>query len=187
MLSLLTAEHRPTPRSASTSRSSPARSTSCCRRRSPRRDRARLRRRGGDQVDHPRPHHPGHRGLLRAAADRAPGLDAGLPGADRGDLQPVRLHHRHLGRRLREAAGRPAADHHAADLPRRQLLLDRHAAAVLADGHAVQPGRLSDQRLPLELLRRRRRQRRRQPRHDAGVPGALPGASSGGSSGPATG
>ena len=30
----------------------------------------------------------------------------GLPGADRGHLQPVRLHHRHLGRRLREAAGR---------------------------------------------------------------------------------
>ena len=34
----------------------------------------------------------------------------------------------------------------------------------------VQPGRLPDQRLPLELLRDRRRQRRRQPRHDAGVP-----------------
>ena len=37
---------------------------------------------------------------------RPSGLDAGLPGADGGDLQPVRLHHRHLGRRLREAAGR---------------------------------------------------------------------------------
>ena len=93
-----------------------------------------------------------------------PVLDARLPGADRGHLQPVRLHHRHLGRRLREAAARPAADHHAADLPRRQLLLDRHAAAVLAERHAVQPGRLSGQRLPLELLRHRRRQRRRQPR-----------------------
>ena len=34
------------------------------------------------------------------------------------------------------------------------------AAAGLADGHAVQPGRLSDQRLPLELLRHRRRERR---------------------------
>ena len=54
---------------------------------------------------------------------------------------------------LREAAARAAADHHAADLPRRQLLFDRHAAAVLADGHAVQSGRLPDQRLPLELLR----------------------------------
>ena len=31
----------------------------------------RLRRRGGDQVDHPRPHHPGDRAPVRAAADRA--------------------------------------------------------------------------------------------------------------------
>ena len=45
------------------------------------------------------------------------------------------------------------------------------AAAGLADGHPVQSGRLSGQRLPLELLRHRRRERRRQPRHDAGVPG----------------
>ena len=30
----------------------------------------------------------------------APVLDAGLPGADRAVLQPVRVHHRHLGRRL---------------------------------------------------------------------------------------
>jgi ABC-2 type transport system permease protein len=42
------------------------------------------------------------------------------------------------------------------------------AAAVLADGDAVQPGGLSGQRLPLELLRRGRRRRRHQPRHDAG-------------------
>ena len=42
-------------------------------------------------------------------------------------------------------------------LPRRQLLFDQHAAAGLADRHAVQSGRLSDQRLPLELLRHRRR------------------------------
>ena len=33
-----------------------------------RRDRARLCRRGGDEVDHPRPHHPGDRGAVRAAA-----------------------------------------------------------------------------------------------------------------------
>jgi hypothetical protein len=55
-------------------------------------------------------------------------LDARLPGADRGDIQPVRLHHRRLGRRLREAADRAAADRHAADLPRRHVLFDRHAA-----------------------------------------------------------
>ena len=36
------------------------------------RDRARLRRRGGDQIDHPRPHHPGDGRLLRAAPDRPP-------------------------------------------------------------------------------------------------------------------
>ena len=96
------------------------------------RDRARLCRRGRDQVDHPRPDHPGHRRAVRAAADRSSVLDAGLPGADRGDLQPVRLHHRHLGRRLREAADHPDAGRHAADLPRRQLLFDQHAAAGLA-------------------------------------------------------
>ena len=33
------------------------------------------------------------------------------------------------------------------------LLFDQRAAAVLADGDAVQSGGLSDQRLPLELLR----------------------------------
>ena len=82
------------------------------------------------------------------------------------DLQPARLHHRHLGRRFREAAGRAAAGHHAADLPRRQLLFDQRAAAGLADRHAVQSGGLSDQRLPLELLRRRRRRGRHQPRDD---------------------
>ena len=69
------------------------------------------------------------------------------------DLQPARLHHRHLGRRLREAPARAAADHHPAHLPRRHVLFDLHAAAVLAGGHPAQSGRLSGQRLPLELLR----------------------------------
>ena len=41
------------------------------------------------------------------------------------------------------------------------------AAAVLADRHAVQSGRLSDQRLPLELLRHRRRQYRGERGDDA--------------------
>src|SRR5262249_16183769 len=61
------------------------------------------------------------------------------------------------------------AHHRAAELPRRQLLLDPRAAAVLADRRAVQSDRLPDQRLPLELLRRRRRQRGREPGDDAGV------------------
>ena len=51
-------------------------------------------------------------------------------GADLGHLQPVRLHHRDLGGRLREAPDHSADGHHAAQLPRRHLLLDRHAAAV---------------------------------------------------------
>ena len=41
------------------------------------------------------------------------------------------------------------------DVSGRQLLFDRHAAAVLAEGDVVQPGRLPDQRLSLELLRHR--------------------------------
>ena len=39
----------------------------------------------------------------------------------------------------------------------------RHVAARLAHGGPVQPGRLPDQRLPLELLRHRRRRGRHQP------------------------
>jgi len=56
----------------------------------------------------------------------------------------------------------------------RQLLLDRHAAAVLAPDHALQPRRLPDQRLPLELLRGVRRGRGTEPHHDAGLPRPLP-------------
>jgi hypothetical protein len=52
------------------------------------------------QIDHSRPDHPRDRRAVRAAADPSPGLDADLPGADGGNLQPVRLHHRHLGRRF---------------------------------------------------------------------------------------
>ena len=98
-----------------------------------------------------------NRGVFRAAAHRAPGLDARIPGADGRNLQPVRLHHRAVGGGLREAADHPAADHHAADVPRRQLLFDQRAAAILADGQPVQPDRLSDLGLPLELLRGLRR------------------------------
>ena len=52
-----------------------------------------------------------------------------------------------------EAAARAALDHHAAHVPRRQLLLGRHAAARVARRHAVQPDRLPGQRLPLVVLR----------------------------------
>ena len=70
---------------------------------------------------------------------------------------------------LREAATRAAADRHAADLSRRQLLFHRHAAAVLAEGGAGQPGGLSGQRVSLELLRHGRRGRGPEPRHDDGI------------------
>ena len=54
------------------------------------------------------------------------------------------------------------------------LLFDRRAAAGVADDRPAEPGRLPDQRLPLELLRDRRRQRLLEPRHDAPVPRHLP-------------
>ena len=95
---------------------------------------------------------------------RAPVLDDRVPGADRGDVQPVRLHHRHLGRRLREAAARAAADHHAADLSRRHLLFDQHAAAVLADVTLFNPVVYLVSGFRWSFLRHRRCQRRREPR-----------------------
>ncbi len=59
----------------------------------------------------------------------ASGLGRVLPGVDLDRLQHVRLHHRHLGQELRAAELHPHADRDAADLPRRRLLFDRHAAA----------------------------------------------------------
>ena len=88
----------------------------------------------------------------------------GVPAAHRGELQPARLHHRHLGGRLREIADHSAPGHHAVDVSRRQLLFDQRAAADLADGDPVQSGGLSRLRLPLELLRQCRCRRRDQPR-----------------------
>ena len=107
--------------------------------------------------------------------------------AHRDDLLPLRLHHRHLGEGLRAAQLHPDAGRHAAHLPRRRVLFDRHAAARVAHLQPVQPDRLPDQRLPLELLRDLGRERGGEPRHDAGVPrrSALPWCR--GSSGPATG
>ena len=44
-----------------------------------------------------------------------------VPAADRGDLQPVRLHHRRVGRRLRAPANRSDAGRDAADVPGRRF------------------------------------------------------------------
>ena len=70
---------------------------------------------------------------------------------------------------LREAADHSAADHHAADVPGRVVLLDQDAARALAEGDAVQPGRLPDQRFPLELLRHFRLRRWGEPGRHAWV------------------
>lgn len=69
---------------------------------------------------------------------------------------------RHLGEGFRAAQPHSDAGGPAARLPRRQLLFDRHAAAILAGSKPLQPGPLSDQRLPMELLRDLRRKSARQ-------------------------
>ena len=63
----------------------------------------------------------------------------------------------------------PDAGHHAAHLPGRCLLLDRHAAAGMAHLQPVQSHRVPDQRLSLEFLRQRRCQRRREHADDGGI------------------
>ena len=68
----------------------------------------------------------------------------------------------------------PLLDHHAPHLPRRHLLFDPCAAAVLAESDAVQSRRLSGQRLPLELFRHGRCQRGFEPQHDAALSRHLP-------------
>ena len=140
-----------------------------------RRGRRRLCRRGRHQVGCDRPHHPGDRNAVRAGAHSPSRLDGRLPPADLGRVQPVRLHHRHLGQDFRAARDHTGADRHAAHLPRRGLLFDRHAAPVLAHRQPFQSGRLSGERLPLELLWPRRRERRRQPRLHGPVHRHLPG------------
>jgi ABC-2 type transport system permease protein len=64
-----------------------------------------------------------------------------------GGVLAVRVHPRHLGRRVREAVDHPDARAHPADLPRRHVLLDQAARRTMADDRPVQPGVLSDQRL----------------------------------------
>ena len=87
-----------------------------------RRGRARLRRRRRDQVDHARRSDPrSPRALFVPYEIEHPVWMVTLPGAHVDHLQPVRLHHRILGRQLREAADHPAHDRDAADLPRRRF------------------------------------------------------------------
>jgi hypothetical protein len=82
-----------------------------------------------------------------------------------------------MGQELRAVAVHSDANRHAANLPRRRLLLHRYSAAGMAHRHFVQSRGLPYQRLSLELLRIVRRERSSQPRHDAGVLHALSGGS----------
>jgi len=87
-----------------------------------------------------------------------------------GDVQPGGVHHRDLGRRLRETAARATADRHT-----RSPFLGGSFYSIdmlppfWQKVSLFKPGGLPDQRLPLELLQHRRRERRGQPRHDRRV------------------
>ena len=99
-----------------------------------------------------------------------------ISGVDGVDLQPVRLHSSGSG---------PIASRSCRSVP--LLIITpltflggtfyaiQRAAAAVADRRAVQSAGLSDLRLPLELLRHRRRECRLQSRDDALVPGDLHG------------
>src|SRR5690606_37336379 len=73
-----------------------------------------------------------------------------------------------------EAATRAATHRDAAHISRRHLLLDRPAAAGVADDLAAQSRGLSGERLPLELLRGVGRLHRRESLDDAGLPCGVP-------------
>src|SRR6185312_7227476 len=61
-----------------------------------------------------------------------------------------------------------------ADLSRRGVLFDRHAAAGLAHGDAVQSDRVPGQRFSLEFLWLGRRRSGGEPRRHGGLPAAVP-------------
>jgi ABC-2 type transport system permease protein len=88
----------------------------------------RLCRRGGDQIGDHRPDHSGDLHLLHRCAHPASGVDGGVPAAHLHRFLALRLHHRHLGEKLRAALDHPLADRHAADLSGRGVLFHRHAA-----------------------------------------------------------
>ena len=87
---------------------------------------------------------------------------------------------------FRAAADHPDAGDHAADLPRRRLLFGEGAARAVPDDHAVQPDRPRHQRLPLELLLRRRRAGLVERRSSRSRSSPFAWRSSPGCSGPAT-
>ena len=72
-----------------------------------------------------------------------PGWMVAFLAADRGELRLVRIRHRHLGREFRAARDHSVPCGHPAHFPGWRVLLDRHAAAAMADSEPVQPGGLS--------------------------------------------
>ena len=68
-------------------------------------------------------------------------------------LQPVRIYYRTMGNEFRETTTDTAAGDNTPGIPGRQFLFGEYVAAVLANCNPVQPGALSNQRFPLELLR----------------------------------
>jgi len=104
------------PPSASFSRSFQARSTRSFRLRSPISRSSSAMWGGSQQVDLAGLNHIGHRTDVRDVRDYPPVVDARLPHSYGRYVQSVRLHHRHLGRWVREATTRAIADRHASNL-----------------------------------------------------------------------
>ena len=77
--------------------------------------------RGGDKGGVCRLDHFRDRDVLRADRGATSRLDGHVLPADRHDLRSARLHHRDLGRYVREAAVRTASDRDAARLSRRAV------------------------------------------------------------------
>ena len=141
-----------------------------------RRDRDRLCRRGGDQIDHDRPDHAGHGALcscsfasthpfwmlgfllLTAITFSLFGFIIGIwaDGFEKLQIIPLLI--------ITPLTFLGGSFYSIDMLP-----------PFWRSPDAVQSGRLSGQRLSLEFLQRIRCQRRDQPRHDAGVPGRMPG------------
>src|SRR5262249_9515182 len=101
-------------------------------------------------------------------------MEGAFPHPHRRNVQSIWIHHWHLGGWLREAPGHSVAGDHAADIPRRQLLLGQSSATDLAGHQLVQSRDVPDKRISMELLRRFRCQHWHKPGYDAAVSSAVP-------------
>ena len=81
------------------------------------------------------------------------GRGAGRGAAHGGDLLAARVRERRVREELRPDQLRADLHPHADDLPRRRVLLDRHAARLGAEPLARQPDPLHGERVPLRLPR----------------------------------